>query len=499
MCKEEFIETKKGVCESCKKIYPGCKSCFYVQNQKGFDERNRSIVCDSCESGYFNTNGKCESCKEKVRNCEKCEKNEKNVYVCIKCEKGFVLSENGNCNLCEGIIKNDKCVKCEFEIEGCETCSIKNDVVECDECKKGFIYDEKEKSCLNLFQNENLQKLINCKQINSTLNYKCTKCIEGFVLLLENNISTCVSVDFIYSFNNERNSNCEFFVNEGTLEQPKFMCEKCLNDFTKIYYKNYETFFCENSNKYEILNNCEEANFELINNEIKINCTKCAKNYKEIFDSERNSFFCKFLNTILTFDEIKNQTSNNLTFNFILKGKLNRELKPSIKNINLFLAEIEGKFAECKMTIKENKEANLDCFLDIKDYKEYKTFSFKKDLIDFEEFSIFLNFDEMVLINNYKNDEKINVEIYDENNSESNDENENENENDSKEKNDNNKKFILICVFYGTIFIIVVIIIVVIIIKIKKMKNVYNYVNNNVETKNEKSENENENVSVKIN
>ena len=35
----------------------------------------------------------------------KMKKNEKNGFVCTKCENGYVLSENGNCNLCEGIIK----------------------------------------------------------------------------------------------------------------------------------------------------------------------------------------------------------------------------------------------------------------------------------------------------------------------------------------------------------------------------------------------------------
>ena len=39
----------------------------------------------------------------------------------------------------------------------------------------------------------------------------------------------------------------------------------------------------------ELIKNCEEANMDLINNEIKINCTKCANNYKLIYHSDTNS------------------------------------------------------------------------------------------------------------------------------------------------------------------------------------------------------------------
>ena len=95
---------------------------------------------------------------------------------------------------------------------------------------------------------------------------------------------------------------------------------------------------------------------DLINKETKISCIECIKNYNLIFNSDTNSHFCKKYTNLFTVDEIKNQTSNNLIFNFILKGKLNEELEPSIININLPLNEIEGKFAECKFTIKENKK-----------------------------------------------------------------------------------------------------------------------------------------------
>ena len=30
MCKDGYIETKKGICESCKVINPSCKTCRYL-------------------------------------------------------------------------------------------------------------------------------------------------------------------------------------------------------------------------------------------------------------------------------------------------------------------------------------------------------------------------------------------------------------------------------------------------------------------------------------
>ena len=163
---------------------------------------------------------------------------------------------------------------------------------------------------IRVLLDENLQKLINCKQIDSTENYKCTKCIDNYVLLWEKDsaIPKCVSINFIYSLNNEVNSNCQIFKNYGTIEQPKYKCEKCLNEdddeniiYTKINNKLFETSFCEDSNKYDILKNCKEANMDIINKEIKISCTKCIKNYNLILD--KNSHFCAKYN-LFTFETI---------------------------------------------------------------------------------------------------------------------------------------------------------------------------------------------------
>ena len=237
-------------------------------------------------------------------NCKKCNNNDNNInYICDECENGYFKNYNEICELCDNdrIIKNNKCIYCNdpnLGIDGCNTCSIKNNIIKCKECKKGFIYDEEENKCLNIFQYENLERLINCKQIKSTKNNECTKCIDNYVLLWEKDskFPTCVSINFIYSLKNELNSNCQIFKNYGTTEQPKYKCEKCLNDddeniiYTKINEILLEKSYCEDSKKYDILKNCKEANMDIINKEIIINCIDCAKDYILIKKPNINHF-----------------------------------------------------------------------------------------------------------------------------------------------------------------------------------------------------------------
>ena len=90
-CKDGYIETKKGVCESCKVINPGCSKCRYQNNYQndysGF-KRLRNVICDECEDGYFKSEeGKCLNCKEVgVPNCNKCKKNGNSIdYICEQC------------------------------------------------------------------------------------------------------------------------------------------------------------------------------------------------------------------------------------------------------------------------------------------------------------------------------------------------------------------------------------------------------------------------------
>ena len=127
-------------------------------------------------------------------------------------------------------------------------------------------------------------------------------------------------------------------------------------------------------------------------------------------------------------------------------------MNPLTIDFNLSVAEIKGKYANCKFEIKENKNANLDCYLNIEDYKDYKNLSFKTATVDFEEKSIFLDsIHEIYLFNNYS----------------------------EKDKN-KNKILIIICSIFGPIILIGIVILIIILIKKKKKKNkiIYKIANN---------------------
>ena len=277
----------------------------------------------------------------------------------------------------------------------------------------------------------------------------------------------------------------------------------CIGNITE--YENEEVNFTINE-----LTNIEENpndNLKVLRNS-NLNEIVNEKNVKELVSKNSSTFtLTDYLNTSLfIFDEIKNQTSDNLIFNFSLNGKLNNELNPSKINTNLSIAEIKDKYANCTFEIKENKEANLNCYLNIEDYKDYKTLSFKTATIDYDEKSIFIDsIHEIFLLNNYKESKLDNDNNNDNNNNNNNYNNDNnindgnDNENNSeddekninilKDKNKNKTLLILLSIFLPIIIIgIAIVIIILIKMKNKKKKKIFKYVNNT--TNNEITNNE---------
>lgn len=100
-------------------------------------------------------------------------------------------------------------------------------------------------------------------------------------------------------------------------------------------------------------------------------------------------------------DVIKNQTSNNYNFDFTLKGKVddnnleNTEIKEKFK-----MNEIDEQ-SDCTFRVGQQRNANLNCKLNIKEYQDIKTLSFNTTKIEYNnEYNIsFLNLDEVYLIN----------------------------------------------------------------------------------------------------
>ena len=99
-------------------------------------------------------------------------------------------------------------------------------------------------------------------------------------------------------------------------------------------------------------------------------------------------------------DEVKNQTSEDFHFDFTINGKINKKLEPNVIKTKIPLVEVDEQ-ADCKFAIEDNNKANLNCIVNVENYKEIKTFSFKSSEIMREDNkSIYLNkLNEIELIN----------------------------------------------------------------------------------------------------
>ena len=106
--------------------------------------------------------------------------------------------------------------------------------------------------------------------------------------------------------------------------------------------------------------------------------------------------------SIFNIDKIKNYTSDNYTFDISIDGKLTNELEPKILDIEIPMTQI-NKNAECKFNIKEKQAANLNCTVNVEEYKQYSNFSFKVIDIDDDGSPIYLSrINEIYLFNKAK-------------------------------------------------------------------------------------------------
>ena len=107
-------------------------------------------------------------------------------------------------------------------------------------------------------------------------------------------------------------------------------------------------------------------------------------------------------------EDIINQKSENYIFDINLNGKLNEDLPKNTIDAKLELKGITDRKADCQFNIEENKNANLNCKINLEGHEDIKEFSFKKLEIDNGNTSIYLNhLDEVKLIHEInKNEEK---------------------------------------------------------------------------------------------
>ena len=126
-------------------------------------------------------------------------------------------------------------------------------------------------------------------------------------------------------------------------------------------------------------------------------------------------------------ENITNITANDFIFNFTIEGKLSKNITNTELNIEkeFELSEIETK-ANCTFNISLNQTADLSCDLNVENYKNITTFSFKTSQINTDDKEIyFAKLNDIVLINS---EEKVEEEKIEE----------------EKEDDDDNKKVIII-------------------------------------------------------
>ena len=177
-CKSGYLETSKGLCESCDIVNKGCENCIYNEaypdGYSGF-MRQRRFECKKCDEGYqLAKDGICHHCSEfGFTYCDKCIKNlEYNEYECIQCIDGYFLANNGYCTKCvapkvQGT--ENRCIFCnnteEGGIRGCELCFSDNGNITCQQCKKGFILSEDDQTCLEISENQDVESFTNCQKV----------------------------------------------------------------------------------------------------------------------------------------------------------------------------------------------------------------------------------------------------------------------------------------------------------------------------------------------
>ena len=243
-CKNESLDRDKYFTEdegksyiSCEKIVANCEKC---------KEKN---ICLLCKEGYkFNIESS--SCDEIISFCNFYDSNFEN---CKECKEGYYLLDDDNL-LCHNtslvpdkFFTEDggkKYFSCEKVIENCEKCKERN---ECLLCKKGYIYNDKNITCVS--------EISSCIKYDSNYIF-CEECEEGYYLLNDNK-SHCY---------NDSLDKEKYFTEDGGITY--ISCEKSINYCEKCSERN-KCDQCQQN--YELTDNREECIYFNINTECNIN------------------------------------------------------------------------------------------------------------------------------------------------------------------------------------------------------------------------------------
>ena len=349
--------------------------------------------------------------------------NGKEIYNCTNCIKNNILTynEKTGTNICQFSYTKTKCL-----VLYCKACN-PNDVYTCDECFPDYEVNILTGSCVkktvivpavtwkDIYRLEmNVEKVINNRNI-----YGPSFLIRGITSSQINPGHTFL-IYLIFSIkHNIRNLEGE----EETIKIPG-LCEVineveetnddvniveyiCIgNQTNNINLTNYALDKIEEGNNENVL---KKSNLKELVIEIKEKLGDLSK-LENIIES---NFTYEDLIKIVIFqmnENITNITANDFKFNFTIEGKLSKNITNTELNIEkeFELSEIETK-ANCTFNISLNQTADLSCDLNVENYKNITTFSFKTSQINTDDKEIyFAKLNDIVLINS---EEKVEEEV----------------------------------------------------------------------------------------
>ena len=356
----------------CFNVFKGCENCSYTEDLGEILpilKRKRMLVCNSCQEGFMFQNGECIPCN--ITNCQKC-KVENNQFKCIEPNYGYYIDVNGiiqkceachncslnnnklicyqadynafidkdgkakfcsdeieNCNQCEIINSNVKCIFCnsDYELSGNKCVSIRekynltgceiilnyhNGSYSCIRCEKNYFYVSNENICVPKTEKTKLcEKSISIKENNYYI-YSCTECSDSGSL-----IKNLTGHYYCYELSTGDNDNyCVKFANLGTFEEPYYICEECKYGnypLTIVEYGNQEC--TEVSEGYA--NNCIKynktkyiSNYYPLKYNYKYNCTECMEDFALIFNDINGLMKCKFTCEVINCQKCENYSEN---------------------------------------------------------------------------------------------------------------------------------------------------------------------------------------------
>ena len=339
--------------------------------------------------------------------------NGKEIYNCTNCIKNNILTYNKNTgtNFCQFTYDKTKC-----SVLYCKICN-PNDGYTCDECFPDYEVNILTGSCVkktvvvpsvtwkDIYKLKmNAEKVINNKNI-----YGPSFLIRGITSSQINSRHTFM-IYLIFSIrHNIRNLEgeetikipglCEIINEvEGTNEDVNIVEYFCIgNQSSNIDLTNYELEKIEEGNNENIL---KKSNL----NELVIEIKEKLGDLSKLENIIESNFTYEDLIKIVIFqmnENITNIKANDFKFNFIIKGKLSKNITSKELNIEkeFELYEIETK-ANCTFNISLNQTADLSCDLNVENYKNITTFSFKTSQINTDDNEIYFSkLNDIILIN----------------------------------------------------------------------------------------------------